>query len=435
MKKASRPNAATTTASVAGKPPPAMSKKRTSGAPTSVNSLSTDSLSLIFSYLHLLDVGRCSLVCKYWNSAIIKTKLLQSILCKKLNAPPSHFETLSTGPGGSLSASLQELVADQHRLSLQKGSINVFQWKGHDVRIDQCRIKRGLVLTGVGDKVMRLWSPEDYNCLEEFDLPDRASLVDFDFDETKVVGLTSSRVCIWRRNGRRNIFSSNQGLFPKSLCMRFADPNAVIGCEDGTARVFDMYSKKCSQIIRMQYGPVSCISVTDDELIISGSTAGTVTLSDLSSDQEVIRLRSPAYGGIRTLCFNPNSHLLFAGSTAGYVLSWDIRTMKSLWSERVSPNVIYSMNHMRNDNSTLVVGGLDGILRILNQQTGELFSSCMMENTRRSGLATRLPPETRIDQISKTSRPTIRCLAVGREKVVTTHNDGYIRIWKFNKLS
>lgn len=30
----------------------------------------------------------------------------------------------------------------------------------------------------------------------------------------------------------------------------YNDPEAVVGCEDGTARLFDMYSRKCSQIIR-----------------------------------------------------------------------------------------------------------------------------------------------------------------------------------------
>ena len=34
-----------------------------------------------------------------------------------------------------------------------------------------------------------------------------------------------------------------------SACSYY-DPEAVVGCEDGTARVFDMYSKKCSRIIR-----------------------------------------------------------------------------------------------------------------------------------------------------------------------------------------
>lgn len=35
------------------------------------------------------------------------------------------------------------------------------------------------------------------------------------------------------------------------FCCSYIDPEAVVGCEDGTARVFDMYSRKCSQIIRL----------------------------------------------------------------------------------------------------------------------------------------------------------------------------------------
>ena len=33
---------------------------------------------------------------------------------------------------------------------------------------------------------MRLWSLNSYKCMEEYSLPDAASLVDFDFDESKV---------------------------------------------------------------------------------------------------------------------------------------------------------------------------------------------------------------------------------------------------------
>ena len=36
----------------------------------------------------------------------------------------------------------------------------------------------------------------------------------------------------------------------------YVDPEAVVGCEDGKARVFDMYSRKCSQIIKY----VNCLT-------------------------------------------------------------------------------------------------------------------------------------------------------------------------------
>lgn len=119
--------------------------------------------------------------------------------------------------------------------------------------------------------------------------------------------------------------------------------------------------------------------------------------------------------------------------------------MKTLWNVRVSPNVLYSMNHMRGDKSTLVVGGIDGVLRFLDQDTGEVLSRCIMNESNVSNSsndsygvfqikkARRLSEDARIDIIPKTSRPSIRCLAVGMQKVVTTHNEKYIRIWKFNR--
>lgn len=306
-------------------------------------------------------------------------------------------------------------------------------------------MKMGLILTGVGDKAVRLWSLESYKCLEEHFLPNLAPLVDFDFDENKIVGLIGTRICTWRRNGKRSIFPSREGTFMKGLCMRYIDPEAVVGCEDGTARVFDMYSRKCSRIIRMHSGPVRCLALSDDQCIISGSSLGSITISGLSSDQRIAKLRSTDSTGIRTLCFNPRSHLVFSGSTAGYASCWDLRTMRPLWENRISPNVIYSMQHLCSDTHTLVAGGIDGVLRILDQNTGKVVSGCVMDDSpaptssqktdsiieRKKGR--RITEDTLIDSIPKSSRPPITCLAVGMQKVVTTHNGKYIRMWKFHK--
>lgn len=413
------------------------SKRRTLRAPGKIHCLDHDILCKIFSFLDLFGLVRCSSVCKSWNTIIDKSKLLQVLYYKqKLDSSTSAS---SVKP---LKVYLEEKAMEQHRLSLQEGHADIDQWKGHSVGVDQCRMRMGLILTGVGDKVMRLWSLESYKCLEEYAIPGMVPLVDFDFDESKIVGLLGTRICIWRRNGQRSIFPSHESTFSKGLCMRYIDPEAVVGCEDGTARVFDMYSRKCSQIIRMRAGPVTCLSLTDDQLLVSGSDLGIVTISHLSSEQQVATLRSTSFTGTTTLCFNPCSHLVFAGSKSGYASCWDLRTMRRLWDTRVSPNVVYSMQHLRNDTSRLVVGGIDGALRVLNQNTGEVVSRYVMEgNTlpssskvvieRRKGR--RLPEDTQIDNISKSYRPPITCLAVGMKKVVTTHNGKYIRMWKFNK--
>ncbi|KAM3358333.1 F-box/WD-40 repeat-containing protein isoform X1 [Capsicum galapagoense] len=415
---------------------------------TTVEALSHDVLCIIFSFLDLVQLIRCSAVSTSWSKAVNKLKLHQTEYFKQQHRDPNGHNDASFSQR-SLSEQAEELAMGQHRLALQRGPGTVFQWKGHSVGVNQCRMKMGKVLTGVGDKVMRLWSAESCKCLDEYFLVDKAPLIDFDFDEGKVVGLVGTRICIWNRTETRNVFSSRENLFTKALCMRYVDPEAVIGCEDGKVRVFDLYSRKCSQIIKMHQGPVTCVALTDDQLLVSGSSLGTLSLSDLSSDQRVVLLGSTFSAGIKTLCFNPSSCMLFAGTTAGNVSCWDLRiTTRTLWETRVSPNVIYSMHHLRNDTSTLVVGGIDGVLRTVDQVTGEVISRCIMDDstavvhrsTERFGTIQiesrklrRLSENDRIDLMPRTCKPQITCLAVGMEKVVTTHNDKYIRVWKFRK--
>ncbi|KAK6240182.1 hypothetical protein QUC31_005651 [Theobroma cacao] len=176
----------------------AMRKRSGVSGGTRMERLDHDILCIIFSFLNVFDLARCTAVCKSW--------------------------------------------------------------------VDQCRMKMGLLLTGVGDKVMRLWSLSSYNCEGEYYIPDSAPVVDFDFDKTKIVGLLA-------------------------FFNRYTDPEAVIGCEDGTVRAFDMYSRTCSRIIKMHAGPVTCLSLSDDHLILSGSSLGSVSISSLSSYQRVATLR------------------------------------------------------------------------------------------------------------------------------------------------
>ncbi|XP_021736327.1 F-box/WD-40 repeat-containing protein At3g52030-like [Chenopodium quinoa] len=405
--------------------------------------LDQDILCVVFAFLDLFDIVRCSAVCKSWNIIISKSRLMHSLYLKQWS---NEASSSSIDMGKSLNVVLEDLATRRHRSALVDGSFIVDQWKGHTSGIDNCRMKMGLILTGGGDKCMRLWSSANYKCLEEYALSDLGPLVDFDFDESKVVGLAGTRICIWRRHGNRSIFPSREGTFTKGLCMRYMDPEAMVGCADGTVRVFDMYSKSCSRIIRMHASQVKCLAVGEDQLVLSGSSNGNITAYGLLSDQRVANLKpTNLRGGIDTLCYNPPSHLVFAGSSNGYAACWDLRKMQSLWSLRVSPNAIYSMQHLRHDTSTLVVGGVDGVLRILDQNTGEILTKCVMDQSNAKLTSTRslygsverrkvkrLTEDATIGDIPITARPPVKCLAVGMGKVVTIHNTEYIRMWKFN---
>ncbi|KAH0782288.1 hypothetical protein KY290_001886 [Solanum tuberosum] len=155
---------------------------------TTSEALSHDVLCIIFSFLDLVQLIRCSTVSTSWSKAVNKLKLHQTEYFKQQHSDPNGLIDASFSQR-SLSEQAEQLAMEQHRLALQRAPANVIQWKGHSVGVNQCRMKMGKVLTGVGDKVMRLWSAESCKCLDEYFLVDKAPLIDFDFDEGKLFAL------------------------------------------------------------------------------------------------------------------------------------------------------------------------------------------------------------------------------------------------------
>ncbi|KAM6571207.1 hypothetical protein CsatA_015287 [Cannabis sativa] len=209
-------------------------------------------------------------------------------------------------------------------------------------------MKRGLLLTGGGDKVMRLWSLGNYKCLEEYSTPDSTSVVDFDFDEYKIVGLLGTRICIWRRDGARSVFLLVRVPFPR-----------VYACDTWILRLW--LGVKMEQFV---YSICPDAYRVSDVLMCERRSTGTQRFFSRQCQHLKSFVRSTGFQAK-----NKRFHRL------------DItffRTMRILWENRVSPNVLYSLQHLRNDSSTLVVGGIDGILRVLNQNTGEVVSKIVL---------------------------------------------------------
>uniref|UniRef100_A0A0E0MD66 F-box domain-containing protein n=1 Tax=Oryza punctata TaxID=4537 RepID=A0A0E0MD66_ORYPU len=407
------------------------------GSGSTAHALNDDTLRSVFSRLDdHFDLARCSAVCNSWNRIIDTAHLMRDLYYKR------NPQARSSGSNVSIKSYFKELALDEHASSFSRGPAEVYQWIGHPNRATICRMKSGSILTGVGDKILRLWSAESCKYMNEYNVPNTKMLVDFDFDENKIVGLTSSQLCIWRRNEPRSIFQSHGASFNRGLCMSYADPEVVIGCEDGRAFVYDMYSRSCSSIYRLHSSPLTCLTITDNQLIAAGSTFGNVAIADQTTGQKLGVLKSAfAPTAIRCLSFSTSGQLIFAGSSAGYAHCWDLRTLRPLWEKRVSPNVIYSTHHLPGDTATLAVGGIDGVLRLICQRTGETIRSFIVDADRPEASSSRqqvekksvrhVAPDARLDDIPTRLRPQITCLSVGMKKIVTTHGENYIRIWKF----
>uniref|UniRef100_A0A0D9XPQ8 Uncharacterized protein n=1 Tax=Leersia perrieri TaxID=77586 RepID=A0A0D9XPQ8_9ORYZ len=379
-----------------------------SGSGSTAQALNDDTLRSVFSRLDdHFDLARCSAVCTTCSSN--EGSILQE------ESASEKFRSY-----------FKELALDEHASSFSRGPAEVYQWIGHPNRATICRMKSGSILTGVGDKILRLWSAESCKFMNEYIVPNTKMLVDFDFDENKSHGAS----------------------FNHGLCMSYADPEVVIGCEDGRAFVYDMYSRSCSSIYRLHSSPLTCLTITDDQLIAAGSTFGNVAIADQHSGQKLGVLKSAfAPTAIRCLSFSTSGQLIFAGSSAGYAHCWDLRTLRPLWENRVSPNVIYSTHHLPGDTVTLAVGGIDGVLRLICQRTGEIIRSFIVDAGRPAASASssrqqiekksvrQVAPDARLDNIPTRLRPQITCLSVGMKKIVTTHGENYIRVWKFRPKS
>ncbi|KAL5697489.1 hypothetical protein ACHQM5_028622 [Ranunculus cassubicifolius] len=217
-----------------------------------------------------------------------------------------------------------------------------------------------------------------------------------------------------------------------------------------------MYSKKCSRIIKMHTGPILCLSLTDKiltddknladkKLILSGSTCGSIKSADLSSGKMISSLTFTKSTDITTLCYNSSSFRVFVGLNSGHLDCWDLRMNRQLWKKRVSRSKICSVQHMQKDTSSVVAGGMDGVVRIVNQDTGKIESSYVLGDDSMSSADNTdhvVEREGRMisndfvtaESVPKTRRPDITCLAVGMQKVITTHNNKIIRVWKFGSM-
>lgn len=126
------------------------SEKRRQRQATIIPSLDQDILCIIFSFLDLFDLVRCSVVCKSWNLIIRRSRLLHALYCKQPDADAVSSQSIDLE--GPLNILLEDMAMRRHKSALVEGTVHVDQWRGHATVIDQCRMKMGLILTGAGDK-------------------------------------------------------------------------------------------------------------------------------------------------------------------------------------------------------------------------------------------------------------------------------------------
>ncbi|XP_062197359.1 F-box/WD-40 repeat-containing protein At3g52030-like [Phragmites australis] len=330
-----------------------------------------------------------------------------------------------------------------------------------------------------------------------------------------IVGLTSSQLCIWRRSEPRSIFQSGGASFNHGLCMSYADPEVVIGCEDGRAFVYDMYSRSCSSIYQLHSSPVTCLTITDDQLIVGGSTFGNVAIADQTSGQKLGVLKSAfaplgKHSTFRLIANHKHGQLPFVDdrlvlelligensacckvgamveAQGSPMLKSEFCSHAAPWRDEAVPEMVDELHSPCFDvdvgglesKETMVVGGeaaedalmIDSVvagggMKKASIEAAQLpccRSSLLVQASEAGGSTTirsmvvdadrpaestsrsrqqiekkrvrQVAPDARLDNIPRRLRPQITSLSLGMKKIVTTHGENYIRVWKFRPKS
>ncbi|MCO5569990.1 hypothetical protein L7F22_023705 [Adiantum nelumboides] len=360
-------------------------------------------------------------------------------------------KTLATRKSNILEDQIPELadwkacyVKVQRKTLLMFGSVLVKERRGHSKRVECCRVKMDTIVTGSSDGVVHAWSSTTLECLATYIVSNKGRVVDLEFDENKILAIAATEIYVWNREKGsllRHIHGHNQSLHS----MFYVDPKVVVGCSDGTIRVFDIYSGQCGRILRQHADRVTCIVVdVSSSVLMSGSADGTVELCDYITSQKICcLLPSSPPQEVHCLHLLSCQSILMGCTSRGCVYAWDIRKHKLLWTVRVGPSSVTSLHSPSYDASTLVTGDINGVITILDTSSGAVVRRLAVAHTKQDSLdkskRSSVAAELARADISLPSkgipsniRSPILCLKAGMTRIVTSHPDGMIRIWQFS---
>ncbi|KAL3683414.1 hypothetical protein R1sor_001436 [Riccia sorocarpa] len=375
----------------------------------------TDIFLRIFSCLDPGSLAICSAVCTSWHSVITnypslwKTAYFLYIERGRARKEQAASTSSRTPSDKTWKASY---VEEEQKLLL-RGPSSYRSWKAHSGRVNCCKMVMGLVASGSSDQMARIWSVDSLQCLEQYKVPQKAPVVQIDFDENKVIGAAGKEVLLWSRSANRRLLRRMGG--HSEICsMSYTDPDVIVGCVDGTVRVFDLYSGRCTQIFRNHTDSVKGVVLdTDSQVIASGSADGKVELYDAHSGQKVVSfLRPPSATGITCLQLSLPTHTLFAGSWGGDLYCFDLRKRKTLWRTRVGGNAVTCMHSPVYSSSVIATGGMDGVVKAFKTVSGERILTT---------LEPRKPP--------RMAPSPIVSIALGLTRIVTAHTDSFMAIY------
>ncbi|KAH8958415.1 hypothetical protein BDL97_06G022800 [Sphagnum fallax] len=370
---------------------------------------STDVLILIFARLNPLSLACCSVVCRTWKQVVDGSPSLWKKVYAEQHTGSlnSRFVKLNKAKeeAGAEESDWKALAIDElQRANLVQGTLSVHVWKAHSTRVNACQMNMDTILSASADQIM---------------------------------AAAGAEVWLLSRTDKGRVIRRMGGYGQRLYCMRYADPELAVGCADGSMRVYDLYSGRCSRLFRKHSAPVTSVAINAAaQIFVSGCRDGKVQMFDALSGQDVVALLRPiGEFGVDSLQMGMNDHLLFAGTTTGFVYCWDLRTHQELWRIRAHRSVVTSMHSQAYAPSTLLTGSMDGVVKLFDCNSGTMLKAfkpiCEPPSVHSASSIPNVLNAQRLQtQQSSTTQAPILCARLGMTQVLTSHTDGTLALCK-----
>nr|PNR49928.1 hypothetical protein PHYPA_011825 [Physcomitrium patens] len=398
-----------------------------------------DVLLLVFVRLPAASLARASAVCTAWHNVVTNCPFVWEKALEeqrkelKLKLSQSDVKLVSELDFRTRAATMYQ------RAHLVHGKMYCRWWKAHPSRADCCHMSMNTIVSGSTDQTVRVWCASSLHCLEEYKVSKpKSPVVDLEFDANKIIAAAGAEVWVWNRNRGGRVTHQMGGHGCRLYCLSCTESDVSVGCADGAARIFDLYSGRCSRILRCHSAAVSSLCVQEEmSVLATGSRDGSVQICDTSTGEIVARLLRPSpMREVECLQWGRNGHFLFAGTSVGRLCCWDIRKQAILWQKEHDRSVMKSLHLQEYGLETLVTGSMNGIVRVWDSSSGNCLVSIRPCDNSDTGSVSRWSetavPQGGISNSSSVMSPLkqvpILCVRVGSTRILTSHTDGSLAL-------
>lgn len=220
----------------------------------------------------------------------------------------------------------------------QSGRIPMLELRGHSKMV--CSVSQDdtnrLIISSSVDESIRLWDTSVMQCVGKFHCLSPAWGVSFGPLGYYFAAANQDRtVCIYSTDRSAPVRMMTGHLSDATCCTWHDNASLVLsGSDDKMARLWDIRSGSCAQLLRGNHSSVCSVACSHDgRLAATGTENGSVLVWDLVAGKSLVTLQGHVQGfSVHSLAFSADSTALASGSADCTMRVWDVTSLSSFSS-------------------------------------------------------------------------------------------------------